>query len=591
MACCLAYSRMFRRFTKRRAAWLAWGCAACSTAAPETDTQSPLVTSPSNSVAAPSPTVPLLPSGTVTASAPGAPETGVVSPPNTPENPVVSPSSVGPGTAPVGPVSSAPPGVAGSDPTPPNAPPPVPEKVNCSPLVAAGYELCDSADDYCGVVFTDGSGCNAVCASAGLRCAAAYENVEERCAADVDRAVIDCDSGHQSDYCRCESDPTASPPVTPTPSSPDVAPATEPSTESTTSPTSSGETPPVSTNPAPQTGPCAVPDYVVSDATPLGWAAQGSGTSGGGAAEPVLVTSLSALQSSVRDDTPRVIYVQGDLAPGDIDVGSNKTIIGCSGSATVRGAVKIGSGSSNIILRNLTVVGYGSGDCALDPSFDASEGCSSGADAIGVNGNAHHVWVDHCSVKDGTDGNLDITNDADFVTVSWTKFSYTPRTDDVGNDSTGAAGHRFSNLVGGTDSEPSGWPNTIPLNVTWHHNWWADNVVERQPRVRFGRNHLFNNYYNSSASNYCVRAGISASILLQGNYFDGVDSPHQFNSESNQETAYIALGEGALANQYDDVSGDQEEHGGGSPFTPPYAFDVEPAANVPSAVRDGAGPH
>ncbi len=122
---------------------------------------------------------------------------------------------------------------------------------------------------------------------------------------------------------------------------------------------------------------------------------------------------------------------------------------------------------------------------------------------MGVNGDAHHVWFDHCSIKDGTDGNLDITNNADFVTVSWTKFSYTPRTDDVGNDSTGASGHRYSNLVGGTDSQPDGWPGTIPLNVTWHHNWWADNVVERQPRVRYGRNHLFNNFYDSSASNYC----------------------------------------------------------------------------------------
>lgn len=334
-----------------------------------------------------------------------------------------------------------------------------------------------------------------------------------------------------------------------------------------------------------------MPDYIFSDTTPIGWAAQSPGTTGGGAAEPVLVKSLSELQSAVRDDNPRVIYVQGQLSPGDVDVGSAKTIIGCSGDATIRGAIKIGSGSSNIILRNLTIIGYGSGDCSLDPSFDASEGCSSGADAVGVNGNAHHVWVDHCSIKDGTDGNLDITNDADFVTVSWTKFSYTPRTDDVGNDSTGAAGHRYSNLVGGTDSEPTGWPETVPLNVTWHHNWWADNVVERQPRVRFGRNHLFNNYYNSSASNYCVRAGISASILLQGNYFDGVDSPHQFNSSANEETAYIALGEGALANQYDDVSGDQEERGGGGPFTPPYGFDVEPVANVPSTVRDGAGPH
>lgn len=334
-----------------------------------------------------------------------------------------------------------------------------------------------------------------------------------------------------------------------------------------------------------------MPDYIFEETTPIGWAAQGGGTTGGGDATPVLVSSLSELQAAVGDATPRVVYVQGQLTPGLLDVGSNKTIIGCSSGAQLQGTISIGKGSSNVIVRNLNISGYAVGDCSKDPGFNASEGCSSGSDAVGVNGDAHHVWFDHCSIKDGTDGNLDITNDADFVTVSWTKFSYTPRTDNVGNDSTGASGHRFSNLVGGTDTAPSGWPGKRPLNVTWHHNWWAENVVERQPRVRFGRNHLFNNYYSSSASNYCVRAGIEASILLQANVFEGVKSPHQFNNESNQQTAFIELGSGGFANVYNNVSGTRAEGGGGAGFEPPYAFDVDPVDSVAAAVKAGAGPH
>ena len=151
--------------------------------------------------------------------------------------------------------------------------------------------------------------------------------------------------------------------------------------------------------------------------------------------------------------------------------------------------------------------------------------------------------------------------------------------------------YRYSNLVGGSDTAPSGFPGTRPLNVTWHHNWWADNVVERQPRVRYGRNHLFNNYYDSSASNYCVRAGIEASILLEANYFKGVDSPHQFNNSSTEKTAFIALGSGARANTYDATSGDQAVDGGGSPFTPPYTYQVDAASGVPAAVKAQAGPH
>jgi pectate lyase len=338
-------------------------------------------------------------------------------------------------------------------------------------------------------------------------------------------------------------------------------------------------------------GPCPVPSYIASDPKPIGWASQGSGTTGGGTAKPILVTTLAQLKSEVSGNTAKVIYVQGDFEPSSISFGSNKTIVGCSPGARLQGHLGIGSSSSNLIFRNLKVSGYGVGDCSKDPSFDAGEGCSSGQDAISVNGSAHHVWFDHCSIMDGTDGNLDITNDADFVTVSFSKFSYTPRTDNTGSDSTGAAGHRFSNLVGGTDDPPTGWPSTRPLNVTWHHNWWADGVVERQPRVRYGRNHLFNNYYSSSASNYCVRAGIEASILLEANYFDGVHSPHQFNSSSNEKTAFIALGAGDRVNTNASTSGDKAASGGGSDFTPPYAYELEAAGSVPATVKTGAGPH
>jgi pectate lyase len=109
--------------------------------------------------------------------------------------------------------------------------------------------------------------------------------------------------------------------------------------------------------------------------------------------------------------------------------------------------------------------------------------------------------------------------------------------------------------------------------------------------VRYGRNHLFNNYYSSSASNYCVRAGIEASILIEGNAFEGVKSPHQFNNTDNQQTAYIALGSGDRANSYTSVSGDQAKDGGGSPFTPPYTYQVTSASGVAAAVKAGAGPH
>jgi pectate lyase len=318
----------------------------------------------------------------------------------------------------------------------------------------------------------------------------------------------------------------------------------------------------------------------------VGWAAQSGGgvttTTGGGNAAPVTVTSLGELQAAVKGTTAAVIYVKGVMAAGSVTVGSNKTIVGLCG-AELHGHMEI-SGSSNVIIRNIKLVGYAVGDCSKDPSYDSATGCSSGQDNISVQKDAHHIWFDHCDISDGTDGNLDITNGADFVTVSWTKFHYTPRTDTQGSDSTGAAGHRYSNLVGGSDSKTT---DAGKLNVTWHHNWWADNVVERQPRVRFGKNHIFNNLYTSTVANYCVRAGIQAHILLENNVFSGVKDPHEFNSTDDQTTAYIT----ANGNLYTSVSGDKATGGGGTPFTdPPYDYTLDATASLQAAIQAGAGP-
>jgi pectate lyase len=320
----------------------------------------------------------------------------------------------------------------------------------------------------------------------------------------------------------------------------------------------------------------------------VGWASvSGNGvttTTGGGTATPTVVTTLSDFTDAVKGTDAAVIYVKGKLAAGKVSVGSNKTIAGVCG-AEIHGHLEL-SGSVNVIVRNIKIVGYGVGDCSLDPDYDSGTGCSSGNDAVSVQKNAHHIWFDHCDVSDGTDGNLDITNAADFVTVSWTKFHYSARTDNQGDDSTGDAGHRFSNLIGGTDS-PSTYDDANALNVTWHHDYWADRVVERQPRVRFGRNHLFNNLWASSGDNYCVRAGKGARILVEHSVFQGVKDPYQFNNSTDQGTANIAVSD----NDTSTATG-KEETGGGGPAigTLPYSYTADALSSVAAAVQSGAGP-
>jgi pectate lyase len=317
------------------------------------------------------------------------------------------------------------------------------------------------------------------------------------------------------------------------------------------------------------TGTCSEPP----SASPLlGWASQpGAGyggtsvptTTGGGSATPVTVTSLSALNSAAGGTTPAVIYVKGVLQAGTLKVGSNKTIAGICG-AEIHGHVSM-SGSVNVIFRNLKVVGY---NCSDSPSE-----CKSGADAITVVDNAHHIWFDHCDISDGSDGNLDTTNGSDFVTVSWTKFSYSSKRSDP---SSGTSGHRFSNLIGAADAVPE---DAGHLNITWHHNWWADNIDQRMPRSRAGKIHVVNNLFTASGNSYCTNSGYESSLLVENNVYIGVNNPLQEDSNGNMLSRN---------NVFTNTTGSKTSAGSG--FSPPYQLTPDATTNLEATLRSQVGP-
>jgi pectate lyase len=315
----------------------------------------------------------------------------------------------------------------------------------------------------------------------------------------------------------------------------------------------------------------------------IGWATASGSTTGGGNATPIMVTTLAALQSAVKSTTPAVIYVKGVLEAGSLTMGSNKTIVGLCG-AQIHGHIGINK-QTNIIIRNIKIVGYAVGNCALDPSYSSATGCSSGDDAITVQGQSDHLWFDHDDISDGTDGNLDITHACDFITVSWTKFHYSSaRTDNTGSDSTGANGHRFSNLVGHSDSNAS--EDTGHLTITWHHNWWGDFVVERQPRVRFGRVHLFNNLYTSTVDNYCIGVGVGANLRTENNVFVGVKTPIDTSDYSDATSAIRSTG-----NAYP-AGAAPADLNASSVFDPAssYTYAVDDTAGLQATIESGAGP-
>jgi len=298
------------------------------------------------------------------------------------------------------------------------------------------------------------------------------------------------------------------------------------------------------------------------DANPIGWATQSGGTTGGGNAAPTVVTSLGAFNSAAAGTATAVIHVSGKIS-GIAKVGSNKTILGLCG-AEIDGSLDL-SGSSNVIVRNLKVVGY---NCTDSPSD-----CSSGSDAVHVQGGDKHLWFDHMDISDGSDGNLDITHGCDFITISWTKFHYSSkRTDPI----EGANGHRFCNLIGHDDS--NGAEDSGHLNVTFHHVWWADNVSERMPRVRFGKVHVFNSLYTAVGDSACIEVGVSCNIRSEENVFQGVTNTVD---SSHADSASIIQSIGNQGSSTDI---------GGAAFTPPYPYTPDAVTSVAAAVQAGAGP-
>jgi pectate lyase len=297
---------------------------------------------------------------------------------------------------------------------------------------------------------------------------------------------------------------------------------------------------------------------------PIGWAsvADGdqNGTTGGGPLEAVTVTSSYDLSSAVAGDAPRVVRLSGRIS-GSIEVGSNKTIEGAPG-AVLHGHLEL-DGSANVIVRNLTIVGYNCADAAI---------CKLGKDAVTLSGAANHIWFDHCDVSDGSDGNFDITDAADFITISWTKFWYSSKR---------AGGHEFSSLIGASDGATG---DAGHLRVTFYDNWWADHVSERMPRVRFGQVHLFNNLYTSAGNQYCVGLGFDANMLTENNVFVGVNNPIESTHHSNAESIIVSRG-----NLYQNTTGETVDKGT-AVFTPPYPYRASDASTVRDAVLRGAGP-
>src|ERR1044072_8989845 len=113
-------------------------------------------------------------------------------------------------------------------------------------------------------------------------------------------------------------------------------------------------------------------------------------TTGGAGGTTVTVTTAANLITYATSASPYIIRVSGTITLSSrLDVTANKTIEGVNTSSTINGNINIGV--NNVIVRNLTITntsGTGLGD------------------GISIWGGTH-VWVDHVSFVDCSDGSCD----------------------------------------------------------------------------------------------------------------------------------------------------------------------------------------
>ncbi|WP_326798108.1 pectate lyase [Streptomyces sp. NBC_01808] len=329
---------------------------------------------------------------------------------------------------------------------------------------------------------------------------------------------------------------------------------------------------------------------------PVGWAATGDGTTGGEGAPPESVHTVTtwaelktAFDNGGDPDGPKVIQVSGaidgaeaadgsilgeqDYAPGyDIDkfmacfgpdgtgwsddahpwcdeqsklrqtgsnnqkaqiqteVPSNTTIVGLGDDARLLGVYLSIRSTSNIVIRNLHFEAPVDYFTNWDPADGDDGAWNARFDALSMV-TGRNVWIDHCTFSDGRfpdseapvgfhgervqrhDGLLDMEDGTDLVTVSSSAF----------------LGHDKTMLVGSGD----GKGDRGHLRITYHGNLFDDSQ-QRSPRVRFGRVHVFNNYFTGATDDpdyplvsqdrggdgYFLGSGIESKIVSEYNAFE-----------------------------------------------------------------------
>jgi pectate lyase len=225
------------------------------------------------------------------------------------------------------------------------------------------------------------------------------------------------------------------------------------------------------------------------------------GGEGGNVVRVESAAALSAALEKLRTDKPKnlpappTIFVFSGIYTHsskmmDVKYLENATFVG-DGTAVIQAFGFEFQHCKNVIVRNIT--------------FDGNERNNphGSDDAFSIENSSHHIWIDHCTFTDYYDGCVDSKRAAHNLTYSWNHFY----------------NHSKNCLVGHSDGETG----DVAITITFHHNFF-DGTAQRNPRVRFGKAHVYNNYYTGN-SIYGVVSACNADVFVEGNYMENVQHP------------------------------------------------------------------
>ncbi|MEN0037404.1 MAG: pectinesterase family protein [Cellvibrio sp.] len=257
--------------------------------------------------------------------------------------------------------------------------------------------------------------------------------------------------------------------------------------------------------------------------TVFGYASLNGGTTGGAgpnAVEVAVCTGadlIAALNNPANTGKPLTIYVDGVITwhnSGNTDIKLNRpnvSIIGRGANAEFWGT-GIHITASNVIIRNLKMY-----------HVPQSRGQGDIITIDGRNGPVRNVWIDHNELFNDLNVTVPASITDPILRDEYKKDYYDELVSGRSDVADITISYNYLHDSWKTSLWGSSDEDNFDRRITWHHNYWY-HVNSRLPLFRFGKGHIYNNYYHNVDTS-AINSRMGAIIRVERNVFENTKNP------------------------------------------------------------------